>query len=160
MPALPYSGGNLASWESSVGWRTLVSGWPWNGQQLEKRGKRVQRGAKIEEERPFTDDEARKLLYSPFPLKQSEWEEQIRDALRISLLSGMRLAEVVTLWIEEVHDGVFDIQQGKTDAAARKVPIHPDLAEIVERRTRGKAPELAPISTGQSGMNMEAQAYA
>jgi hypothetical protein len=23
MPALPYSGGNLASWESSVGWRTL-----------------------------------------------------------------------------------------------------------------------------------------
>jgi integrase len=119
----------------------LDSGWPWNGQQRENRGKRLARGTKREKERPYTDDEVRRLLYAPFPMKQAEWEAQIRDALRISLLSGMRLAEVVTLWVEEVHDGVFDIQQGKTEAAARKVPIHPDLREIVETRSRGKAPK-------------------
>jgi integrase len=70
-----------------------------------------------------------------------EHGRQITDALRISLLSGMRMAEVLTLWVEEAHDGVFDIKQGKTTAAARKVPIHPDLKEIVERRTEGKQPK-------------------
>ncbi|SCX87650.1 tyrosine-type recombinase/integrase [Paracoccus tibetensis] len=116
----------------------LDDGWPWNGQQTVKTGKRVERGSKKEEERAFTDEEVKKLLYSPWPMKRPEWESQIRDALIISLLSGMRLAEVLTLWVEDVHDGVFDIQQGKTEAAARKVPIHPDLEEIVKRRVAGK----------------------
>lgn len=117
---------------------SLRSGWPWNEQQPERKGKRVERGDKAKTERPFTSDEIRRLLYSPWPMRP-EWEELIRDALKISLLSGMRLAEVLTLWAEEVHDGVFDIQQGKTEAAARQVPIHPDLKDIVERRLKGKS---------------------
>ncbi|MFD2173964.1 tyrosine-type recombinase/integrase [Rhodobacter lacus] len=122
---------------------TLDMGWPWNGQQIEKRGKRVERGSRQETERPFTDDEVAALLDKPFPLN-AEFEELMRDVLKVSLLSGMRQAEALTLWVEEVREGesgaglVFDIQQGKTDAAARKVPIHPDLMEIVERRRRGK----------------------
>jgi integrase len=112
----------------------------------ERRGKRVVRGAREDAERPYTHDEVRKLLYSPFPMR-SECEDLMRDALKVSLLSGMRLAEVLTLWVEEVREGyegaglVFDIQQGKTDAAARKVPVHPDLREIVERHMRGKLPK-------------------
>lgn len=117
---------------------SIDDGWPWNGQQTVQTGKRVERGSRKEEERPFTDEEVQKLLYTPWPMKHAEWESHIRDALTISLLSGMRLAEVLTLWVEDVHDGVFDIQQGKTEAAARKVPIHPDLYDIVERRTEGK----------------------
>jgi len=72
-----------------------------------------------------------------------EHEAQIRDALRISLLSGMRMAEVLRLWVSDVKEGeegaglVFDIQEGKTDAAARPVPIHPDLLETVQRRLKG-----------------------
>lgn len=116
----------------------LDDGWPWNGQQTVKTGKRVERGSKKEEERAFTDEEVTKLLYARWPVKRPDWESQIRDALTISLLSGMRLAEVLTLWVEDVHDGVFDIQHGKTEAAARKVPIHPDLEEIVQRRLAGK----------------------
>jgi len=118
---------------------SIKSGWPWNDQQAENAGKRAERGAK-NVERPFTDDEVRTLLYAPFPLRQ-EWETLLKDALSISLLSGMRQAEVLTLWVEEVHDGVFDIQQGKTDAAARKVPIHPALQEIVQRRLKDKGPK-------------------
>jgi hypothetical protein len=53
----------------------------------------------------------------------------------------MRMAEVLTLWTEEVQGDFFDIQQGKTRSAARKVPIHPDLKEIVERRTKDKGPK-------------------
>jgi integrase len=116
-------------------------GGPWVGQRIKAVGKRAERGGK-DEERPFTESEVRALLYSPFPRSvASEFESQIADALRISLLTGMRLEEIATLWVEEVHDGVFDIQQGKTDAAARRVPIHPDLVELVERRRKDKGPK-------------------
>ena len=55
-------------------------------------------------------------------------------------------SEIITLWVEECplddHGiGFFNIQQGKTSTAARKVPIHPDLIEIVRRRTYGKKPQ-------------------
>ncbi|WP_374369749.1 tyrosine-type recombinase/integrase [Tabrizicola sp.] len=113
----------------------------WAGQQIKAVGKRAERGSK-DEERPFTEAEVKTLLFSPFPPRmESGFETQIADALRISLLSGMRLEEIVTLWVEEVHDGVFDIQQGKTDAAARRVPIHPDLVELVARRKKDKGPK-------------------
>ena len=116
-------------------------GGPWAGQRIKAVAKRVERGSN-DKERPFTEAEVKALLYSPFPCGMTpEFGPQIADALRISLLSGMRLEEIVTLWVEEVHDGVFDIQQGKTTAAARKVPIHPDLAELVERRKMGKGPK-------------------
>jgi integrase len=117
------------------------SGGPWAGQRIKAAGKRRRRGDE-EEERPFTDDEARALLYSAYPARMdASHRSQIEDILRISMLSGMRLEEIATLWVEEVHDGVFDIQQGKTEAAARKVPIHPALKEIVNRRTEGKGPK-------------------
>lgn len=122
---------------------SLKIGWPWNDQQLEDRGKRVERGSRGQEERTFTEAEVKALLYAPYPAGvRPEYEAQIRDALRVSLLSGMRMAEVLTLWVEEVREGpegaglVFDIQHGKTDAAARPVPVHPDLAEVVNRRMK------------------------
>jgi integrase len=118
-----------------------AKGGPWADQQTEVQGKRVERGNK-DEARPFTADEVRTLLYSTFPPRMSAaCEAQLIDALTISLLSGMRQEEIATLWVEEVHDGVFDIQQGKTPSAARQVPIHPSLLEIIKRRTEGKGPK-------------------
>ncbi|WBU54633.1 tyrosine-type recombinase/integrase [Paracoccus sp. SCSIO 75233] len=121
------------------------AGWPWNDQQLENKGKRVERDSKEAEERAFTEQEVRTLLHSPDPARMREEHiPAIRDALTISLLSGMRLAEIVSLWVEEIREGpdgvglVFDIQQGKTDAAPRPVPVHPDLTAIVQRRMVGK----------------------
>nr|WP_221930466.1 tyrosine-type recombinase/integrase [Paracoccus laeviglucosivorans] len=117
------------------------TGWPWNDQMLERKAGRAERGAK-ETERPFTEEEVKKLLYCPYPSGMDpNHETQIQDILRISLLSGMRVAEIATLWVEEVREVggaglVFDIQQGKTDAAARPVPVHPDLMDIVKRRLK------------------------
>lgn len=120
----------------------MDSGWPWDGQRAQRSGKRAERGDR-EVERPFTEAEAKALLYAPFPSgRNPNHESQIRDAIRISMLSGMRMAEILTLWVEEVREGpegaglVFDIQQGKTEAAARPVPVHPDLVEIVQRRLK------------------------
>ena len=116
-------------------------GGPWAGQRIRVKAKRVERGSR-DEERPFTTDEVNALLHAPYPVGMDpEHRAQLADAVKVSLLSGMRMDEILTLWVEEVHDGVFDIQQGKTEAAARKVPIHPALKELVERRTKGKGPK-------------------
>ena len=119
---------------------------PWENQTLQSRKRRVERGSDVTE-RPFKEQEISTLLYADFPkgMRQS-FQQQIADAMRISALSGMRLAEIITLWVEECpldqHGiGCFNIQQGKTSAAARRVPIHPDLIEIVRRRTYGKKPQ-------------------
>lgn len=112
------------------------SGWPWNAQQIRNKATRAERGGRDEKERPFTEAEVKTLLYSPYPERMDkDHESQLKDAISLALLSGLRLAEVVKLWAEDVkesEDGaglIFDIQEGKTDAAARPVPVHPDLME-------------------------------
>lgn len=136
------------SWLASRGHITLPpavlmgAGWPWDGQQARRTGKRAERSDR-ERERPFEDAEVKALLNpSALPDFNATHAAQIRDVLRISLLSGMRLSEVITLWAGDVKDGpegaglVFDIQEGKTAAAARSVPVHPDLLGLVQRRLR------------------------
>jgi integrase len=114
---------------------------PWLGQTMPESKRRAERGDR-DDEREFTEAETRTLLYADWPEGMDpEHRQQIEDALRISLLSGMRMAEVLTLRVEEVHDDVFDIRQGKTNSAVRKVPVHPDLKEIVKRRTERKGPK-------------------
>ncbi|MBZ9881725.1 tyrosine-type recombinase/integrase [Mesorhizobium sp. CA10] len=118
---------------------------PWEGQQLPDRSRRVERGARDNDERPFTTKEMQTLLYPPADEKTKALGRTpaplIDDAIRIAALTGMRLAEVVTLWCEEVDEGFFSIGHGKTSAAVRRVPIHPHLKQIVERRTKDKKPK-------------------
>lgn len=119
---------------------------PWEGQTMPNRGRRVERDADVEE-RPFTSGEMKTLLYSAYPKRMTpEFEQQLRDAMRISALSGMRQAEVVTLWVEECPldeqgIGCFNVRQGKTKASVRRVPIHPDLVEMIRRRKKDKGPQ-------------------
>lgn len=119
----------------------LEGGWPWNGQQTERRGKRAERGGRVRE-RPYTEEEVRLLLFAEFPLRP-EWQPLMMDVLKISLLSGMREAEIITLWAEEVYQTeqgwVFDLQQGKNTSAARRVPVHSALTEIVQERLKDKS---------------------
>lgn len=119
---------------------------PWEGQQLPDRSRRVERGARDNDERPFTAEEMQKLFYAPEEDRRKAagrgFGQQIDDAMRIAALTGMRLAEIITLWSAESDADAkfFSIGQGKTGAAIRRVPIHPDLMEIVKRRTKGKQP--------------------
>jgi integrase len=82
---------------------------------------------------PFTDAEVRTLFGEiadgPFP-----------DFMRIAAFSGMRGTEIARLTVAECEGGSFFVSKGKTVNSIRRVPIHPELAGIVERRTQGKAP--------------------
>lgn len=111
---------------------------PWEGQIAARKGKRAVRSAG-DRERPFTLEEMQTLLFAAYPDHLSKaFKGQIYDAMRVSALSGLRLAEIVTLRVGECGDDAFDIQHGKTQAARRRVPIHPQLAGIISRRVAGK----------------------
>lgn len=109
--------------------RQIVSDNPWKGQER----KALASGMNAEK-RPFSDEEIVALLSGPA-------SPTLLDMMRVAALSGMRLAEIGNLRVADASGGVFRIEQGKTKAAKRLVPIHSDLAAIVARRTAGKAPE-------------------
>jgi hypothetical protein len=112
-----------------------AKGAPWTEQEMPDRSGRVDRGAG-EPERPFTGEEVRILLVSPWPDKMhSDHRAQVMDSLRISLLSGLRLGEVVNLRVSDVDDVSISVRAGKTAAAIRSVPLHPGLVEVMMRRT-------------------------
>lgn len=86
-----------------------------------------------EQERAFLDEEVRQLLIGPAPQK-------LRDLMMMGALTGARLDAIVDLKVRDAIDDAFTFKPQKREAAARDIPIHPDLKEIVERRSRGKAP--------------------
>lgn len=89
--------------------------------------------------RPFTDEEIATLLLG-------DWGKRPEDGLSmyVAALSGMRLEEICRLRLGDCEGGIFranEGRRGKTDAAKRTFPIHPDLAEVIAARVRNGRPE-------------------
>jgi site-specific recombinase XerC len=83
-------------------------------------------------ERPFTDDEVRKLLTGPA-------SPAMRDLMMIAALTGARLEAIVDLRAKDCEGGMFIFKPQKKEKTARGVPIHSALADLVARRTKGKS---------------------
>ena len=118
---------------------------PWKDQLLPDNKRRVERGDLDGKERAFTTKELQALLYPPAPTKRGAVNWQLmQDVMCIGALSGMREAEIITLWASDVGfadngEATFHLQHGKNPNAARPVPVHTDLMEIVKRRLKGKS---------------------
>lgn len=99
-------------------------------------GRRLREPPQTDEikERPFTDDEIRALLRGPAP-------QEMHDVMRMGALTGARLDVLVCLKVKDCVDGVFVFKPQKKEPGKRLCPIHPDLMEIVKRRSDGKEPE-------------------
>lgn len=138
---------------------------PWKEQDIPK----VQKGHALkavfddesedDELRPFTDDEL-VTLFTKAP------DAGMRDLMALAALSGMRIAEACSLTAGQCAEGIFDVRGTKTKAARRKVPIHPDLQALVDRRREGKGPEEwlleeagEPDKFGKRSPNMSAAFY-
>lgn len=138
---------------------------PWKEQDIPK----VQKGHALkavfddesddDELRPFTDDEL-VTLFTKAP------DAGMRDLMALAALSGMRIAEACSLTVGQCAEGIFDVRGTKTKAARRKVPIHPDLQALVDRRREGKGPEDwlldeagEPDKFGKRSPNMSAAFY-
>lgn len=82
-------------------------------------------------ERPFTDDEIKRLL-------QGETTQHMHDLMRIAALTGARIDVIVSLKIRDCQNNVFIFKPQKKEKTKRACPIHPDLKAILERRSAGK----------------------
>jgi integrase len=101
----------------------------WESQSLPKqKAKREQDRPK----RPYTDEEMRTLL-------NGGAGALLHDAIRIGALSGMRVEEVAKLKVEDCLNGTLHVREAK-GGKERKVPTHPDLRDIIARRSNGKQP--------------------
>ena len=85
-----------------------------------------------EEERAFTDEEVRLLLNGPAT-------ESMRDLILFGALTGARLDAIVDLKVKDTRSAVITFKKQKKEKTARDIPVHPDLKEIVARRSTGKA---------------------
>lgn len=83
------------------------------------------------EERPFTEAEMRTLLAGPAV-------QHMHDLMRIGALTGARLEVITSLTVGDFSGGNIKFKAAKKEKRARLVPIHPDLVQIIERRTKGK----------------------
>jgi integrase len=121
---------HIVSMQSYWQWmakRTGLESNPWLGQSQAKSSGRDSDSAK----RPFTDAELRLLLHG-------DADQEMSDALRVALLSGMRLEEIYQLRVADCAGDEFNIRKSKSAAGVRRVPVHSALAEIVARRTAEK----------------------
>jgi integrase len=115
----------------------LPEGNPWEKQSVSdktRERRRKQREPGERDKRPFTNEEAARLLVGIT-------EQPLADFCRVAALTGMRRDEIACLRVKHIRDGIIHVPGTKTTAAVRKVPAHPDLAAIIAERSRGKLPE-------------------
>ncbi|WP_238298503.1 tyrosine-type recombinase/integrase [Methylobacterium soli] len=102
-----------------------------------------------EKERPFTNREVADLLLGPAT-------PHMHDLMMIGALTGARLNAIVELKVSDVRHKCLFFNPQKKESAGRFVPIHPDLAPVIERRIAGKAhgddlfPEWPPVKKAGS----------
>ncbi|QPI25898.1 tyrosine-type recombinase/integrase [Sinorhizobium meliloti] len=84
-----------------------------------------------QKERPFKDREMKALL-------AGSTSQAMHDVMRIAALSGARLDAIVCLQVKHCRNNTFIFKPQKKEPGPRLCPIHPDLAEIISRRSDGK----------------------
>jgi len=92
------------------------------------------KGKKKEEKRlAFKAEEVKKL----YDFAISKRKHQVAYAIKIAGLTGCRIEEVCRLTTSHIvaENGIqsFYVEEGKTDASIRKIPIHPSLSPLVEQ---------------------------
>lgn len=104
---------------------------PWSRQRFSARSKHGKKSKRPMTKRPFTDEEVARLLTGIDA-------QPLSDMSRVAALSAMRINEIAELRVGDVAGGEIAVRKGKTDAAVRSIPIHPDIAAILKKRTAGK----------------------
>lgn len=82
-----------------------------------------------DERRAFTPKEVVGLVQAA----EEKGDTQLADLIRLGMWTGARLEELCALKITSVGEGYFEVQDAKTAAGWRRVPIHPKLAPTMAR---------------------------
>ncbi|GBQ94970.1 hypothetical protein AA23498_2162 [Acetobacter nitrogenifigens DSM 23921 = NBRC 105050] len=137
-------------WDWAIHKKLIPRQNPWVGATsgLKKRAERERR-AQAKKEREFHEAELIKLLTAnPNEGHRGvwSWTAPLTDLMRIALLTGARENELCSLTVGRIvnRDGANGLLWGievteehaKTENSVRKVPLHPLLMPIIERRLR------------------------
>ncbi|MGI9366631.1 MAG: tyrosine-type recombinase/integrase, partial [Rhizobiaceae bacterium] len=81
-----------------------------------------------ERRQPFTDAEVVKIY-------NACTDPSLRDLVALDAYTGCRIEELCDLLVEDVNreNSSIYIKSGKTDAAIRHIPLHPNLQQMIER---------------------------
>jgi integrase len=116
--------------------RGLATENPWREQDL---GKKSTRG-ETPKRRQWTDEALAKVLSGAYTPR---YTATLHDLVRLALVTGARLDELCALKTSDTQkrgDGWWiTIEEGKTEAARREVPIHDSAAHVVERRSKASS---------------------
>lgn len=108
---------------------------PWREHGVSKRSRK----GKAATRKGLPNEKLLKLLKGRY--RTPRYAKVLADLTRLALLHGARLDELCSLKKVDVHkraDGYwFVINEGKTEAAAREVPLHKLAVPIVKRRLKG-----------------------
>lgn len=90
------------------------------------------------------DEKITRILKGSYTTER--YRQTIHDLTRLALLQGARLDELCSVKKADVHkrsDGLWIvIGGGKTEAAARELPVHPLAVPVVERLLKGTGDEF------------------
>lgn len=64
---------------------------------------------------------------------EDKGDAQLADLIRLAMWSGARLEELCALRVEDVADTYFKIEDAKTEAGIRQVPVHSKLKPTLDR---------------------------
>jgi integrase len=80
-------------------------------------------------------------------------DDNLADLIRLGMWTGCRIEELCALKIEDVKDDYFSVNDAKTKAGWRDVPIHRELAQTMERLIEGSKDGyvLAGLSVNKYG---------
>jgi integrase len=142
--------GQIWVWARKRGYLERHQENPWDEQA--PTAKEIEAAADVR--RPFTPDEAKKLL------EATTAGDALGDVIRVAMLTGVRLEEVASLEASQVDPEArwYTIRQGKTKNAARVVPLV-DMAQVVIKARLDKVKDGGPLfgevpvrkSTGKRG---------
>jgi integrase len=82
-----------------------------------------------EDRKPFKPAEVVKLLNAA----EERGDRDLADLIRLGMWTGARIEELCALKMSKVGDGYFDIEDAKTKAGWRQVPIHSELETTMGR---------------------------
>lgn len=91
-----------------------------------------------DERRAFTPAEVVTLLRAA----EAKGDTQLADLIRLGMWTGARIEELCALKLDKVGDGFFSVEDAKTPAGWRQVPVHsklaPTLARLIEASRTAK----------------------
>ena len=81
----------------------------------------------------------------------------LAELILLGIYTGCRMNELCSLKLDDVGPDYFQIQTGKTEASTRRLPIHSDIKQLVERLVQNSTD--GHLQSGLSCSNCRGQPF-